>query len=125
MKPEGSCCPRDQLGNHARDEPDDDRPDYVHSALLMRESSRAICRNDVRLGRLFGGPRGCRQAGENSASAGSRPCGVYLSTASGSSRQSLVTSSSRDRPVCFARLSNTSGPIAFSSWRRAALLGPS
>src|SRR4051812_28760355 len=23
----------DQLGNHARDEPDDDRPDYAHSAL--------------------------------------------------------------------------------------------
>src|SRR3546814_106846 len=63
-----------------------------------------------------------RYGRENSASVGRRPCGVYLSTASGSSRQSLVTSSSRDKPVCLDRVSNTSGPIARSSW--SAVHGP-
>src|SRR5215211_9319914 len=62
---------------------------------------------------------------EKSASVGSRPCGVYLSTASGSSRDSLASSSSRDNPVCFDNVSNTSGPIACSSWDGAiSLLGP-
>src|SRR4026207_561033 len=55
-------------------------------------------------------------AREKSASVGRRPCGVYLSTASGSSRQSLVSNSSRDRPVCVDKVSNTSGPIARCSW---------
>ena len=40
---------------------------------------------------------------------------MYLSTASGSSRQSLESRSSRAKPVCFDRVSNTSGPIACSS----------
>ena len=51
----------------------------------------------------------------NSPSVGSRPCGVYLSTAVGSSRESLASSSSRESPVCFVKVSNTSGPIACSS----------
>ena len=66
-----------------------------------------------------------RYARENSASVGTRPCGVYLSTASGSSRQSLVISSPRDRPVCLDKVSNTSGPIARSSWSAVhGWLGP-
>src|SRR3954468_15990602 len=60
-----------------------------------------------------------------SASVGSRPCGVYLSMASGSSRDSLASSSSRDNPVCFVRLLKTSGPIACSSCGGVTgLLGP-
>jgi hypothetical protein len=38
-----------------------------------------------------------------------RPSGVYLSTASGRSFESLETISSRDKPVCRDRASNTSG----------------
>jgi hypothetical protein len=37
---------------------------------------------------------------------------VYLSTASGSSQDSLASTSSRDSPVCFDKVSNASGPIA-------------
>src|SRR4051812_33815029 len=44
-----------------------------------------------------------------------RPSGVYLSTASGRSLESLLSSSSRDRPVCCTRALSTSGPIACSS----------
>ena len=61
----------------------------------------------------------------NSPSVGSRPCGVYLSTALGSSRESLASSSSRENPVCFVKVSNTSGPIACSSWDGVTgLFGP-
>ena len=41
---------------------------------------------------------------------------MYLSTAPGSSRDNLASSPSRDSPVCFDKVSNTSGPIACSSW---------
>jgi hypothetical protein len=52
---------------------------------------------------------------EKSACDGKRPCGVYLSTAFGSSRESLASNSSRDNPVCCVKLFKTSGPIACSS----------
>jgi hypothetical protein len=65
------------------------------------------------------------QARAKSPSVGSRPCGVYLSTASGSSRHSLESNSSFARPVCFDKVSNTSGPIACFSWDgEQGLLGP-
>ena len=51
----------------------------------------------------------------NAASVGNRPCGVYLSTASGSSRESRASSSCRDNPVCLDKVSSTSGPIACSN----------
>src|SRR5678816_1621738 len=50
-----------------------------------------------------------------SASVGSRPCGVNLSTASGNSRVSLDSNSSRESPVCCDSELRTSGPIACSS----------
>ena len=62
------------------------------------------------------------QERENSNSVGSRPSGVYLSTAFGSSRVSLVSNSSRDNPVCLESVSKTSGPIACSSWAGASCL---
>jgi len=51
-----------------------------------------------------------------SASDGSRPSGVNLSTAAGKSRLSLVSSSSRERPVCCISVLNASDPMACSSW---------
>jgi uncharacterized membrane protein YeaQ/YmgE (transglycosylase-associated protein family) len=42
---------------------------------------------------------------------GSRPSGVYLSTAAGSSRESLERSSSCDRPVCCSSAASTSDPM--------------
>src|SRR4029079_13664747 len=44
-----------------------------------------------------------------------RPSGVYLSTASGRLLDSLETISSRDKPVCLGKSSNTSDPIACSN----------
>jgi len=52
---------------------------------------------------------------ESSAAVGTRPSGVYLSTASGRCFESLERISSRDKPVSLDRFSNTSDPIAFSS----------
>ena len=43
---------------------------------------------------------------------------MYLSTAAGSSRHSLESSSSRAKPVCFDRVSNTSGPRLLKLGRR-------
>src|SRR5947209_9198053 len=69
--------------------------------------------------------RGESYVREYSASLGSRPCGVYLSTASGSSRESRATSSSFESPVCLESAANTSGPIACSSCDGAiCLFGP-
>lgn len=60
-----------------------------------------------------------------SSSFGTRPLGVYWSTAFGNSRERRVSSSSRDRPVCCSSSSRTSGPIACSRSRGATfLLGP-
>ena len=60
-----------------------------------------------------------------SASVGSRPCGVYMSTALGSSRESRASSSCCDSPVCCDRVASTSGPIACSrSGAASALFGP-
>ena len=44
---------------------------------------------------------------------------MYLSTASGRSRDSLASSSSRDKPVCFSNVSNTSGDRLLELGRRA------
>src|SRR5262245_13381703 len=52
---------------------------------------------------------------ESSAAVGTRPSGVYLSTASGRCFESLERISSRDKPVSLDRFSKTSGPIALSS----------
>ena len=69
-----------ELRQYACYEPDQDSPNNTHAKLLLRQYS---------FGEVIG----------QSASAGRRPWGVYLSTAVGSSRQSLATISSRDKPV--------------------------
>ena len=107
---------RNQLRDHARDEPDDDGPGTMPTGLSYSSGSSSTTPRVAAL---------TSYESESSTSVGSRPCGVYLSTASGSSRQSLESRSSRAKPVCFDRVSSTSGPIACSSWAGVnCLLGP-
>ena len=84
----------------------------------VRFASAAARTGGVRPGSV---PTACANAGhlqinrDASSSVGNLPCGVNLSTASGSSRVSRASSSSRDRPVSCESVFNTSGPIARSS----------
>src|SRR6187397_543177 len=94
----------DELRDHARDKADDDGPEDAHVDLRSVGAGRYRAK---------------------SASVGSRPCGVYRSTALGNSRESRASSSSRDSPVCCDSVAKTSGPIACSSCGAAScLLGP-